>query len=310
MSKKVNLILDTDIGCDCDDAGAMAVMHRLADAGECNILAVTHCTSRPSGVQCADAINRYFGRPEIPVGTYDAPGFLDGEPYEKFSRAIATRFDHQFKNGTTPENAVRVLRRALSGAEDKSVRIAAIGPLKNISLLLNSPADDISKSTGRKLVLQKVNSLFVMGGHFAETSSEVFWGEQKMEAEWNILQDIESARNVTQNWPSPIVFVPYEIGAKIITGRLLLQKTAFDNPVHMAYSLYCGGPRESWDQATVLYAIREAYMAEYFLKSPFGGIEIDEKGVSRFNPHPSGKDCYLQSCHAEYLSDIIEHLMI
>lgn len=310
MRDKVNLILDSDIGCDCDDAGAMAVMHRLADAGECHILAVTHCTSRSSGVQCTDAINRYFGRPEIPVGTYGESGFLDGEPYEKFSRVIAARFDHQFKNGAAPESAVRVMRRALTGAEDKSVRIAAIGPLNNISLLLNSPADDISKSTGRELILQKVDCLFVMGGHFPETSFDVFWGEQKMEAEWNILEDIASAKNITQSWLSPLVFVPYEIGAKIITGRFLLQKTTIDNPVHMAYSLYCGGPRESWDQATVLYAIRESFIANYFVKSSFGSIEIDEQGVSHFNPDPSGKDCYLQSCHAEYLTDMIEHLMV
>ena len=36
------ILLDTDIGCDCDDAGAMAVLHALADMGETEILAVTH----------------------------------------------------------------------------------------------------------------------------------------------------------------------------------------------------------------------------------------------------------------------------
>lgn len=29
---KVKVIFDTDIGSDCDDAGAMAVLHKLADA--------------------------------------------------------------------------------------------------------------------------------------------------------------------------------------------------------------------------------------------------------------------------------------
>ena len=36
----VNLILDTDLGPDYDDVGAMALMHALADSGQVNILAV------------------------------------------------------------------------------------------------------------------------------------------------------------------------------------------------------------------------------------------------------------------------------
>ncbi len=35
----VHVILDTDIGSDCDDAGALAVLHALADRGEVEILA-------------------------------------------------------------------------------------------------------------------------------------------------------------------------------------------------------------------------------------------------------------------------------
>jgi len=73
-NKKVRLILDTDIGCDCDDAGAMAVMNALADFGECEILAVTHCTSREDGAGCIDAINTYYGRGNIPVGTLKEKG--------------------------------------------------------------------------------------------------------------------------------------------------------------------------------------------------------------------------------------------
>ena len=36
---KVRLILDTDLGPDYDDVGAMAVMHALADSGYVDILA-------------------------------------------------------------------------------------------------------------------------------------------------------------------------------------------------------------------------------------------------------------------------------
>lgn len=41
--KPVKIIFDTDIGGDCDDAGALALLHRLCDMGEAELLAVTHC---------------------------------------------------------------------------------------------------------------------------------------------------------------------------------------------------------------------------------------------------------------------------
>ena len=43
--KPVKIIFDTDIGGDCDDAGALALIHRLCDKGEAELLAVTHCSN-------------------------------------------------------------------------------------------------------------------------------------------------------------------------------------------------------------------------------------------------------------------------
>ena len=37
----VHLILDTDLGPDYDDVGAMALMHALADSGQVNVLATS-----------------------------------------------------------------------------------------------------------------------------------------------------------------------------------------------------------------------------------------------------------------------------
>ena len=38
-TQPVRLILDTDMSGDCDDAGALALLHALADRGECELLA-------------------------------------------------------------------------------------------------------------------------------------------------------------------------------------------------------------------------------------------------------------------------------
>ena len=48
----VNLILDTDLGPDYDDVGAMALMHALADSGQVNILATLSSNHDERVVPC------------------------------------------------------------------------------------------------------------------------------------------------------------------------------------------------------------------------------------------------------------------
>jgi hypothetical protein len=59
----VTLIVDTDIGFDVDDAGALAVANKLADFGEVNLLAMGFATSNQYGAAAINAINSYYGRP-------------------------------------------------------------------------------------------------------------------------------------------------------------------------------------------------------------------------------------------------------
>ena len=53
----VNLILDTDLGPDYDDVGAMALMHALADSGQVNILAVVSSNKDEHVVPCRTPIS-------------------------------------------------------------------------------------------------------------------------------------------------------------------------------------------------------------------------------------------------------------
>jgi len=57
----IQIILDTDIGMDCDDAGALLILLRLMEAQKCELLAITHCTSNPYGAMAINAIDRYYG---------------------------------------------------------------------------------------------------------------------------------------------------------------------------------------------------------------------------------------------------------
>ena len=82
----VPIILDTDICPDCDDAGAVALLHVLSSKGEATILGMGCCTSNPWGAPCLDALNTYCGRSEIPVGTYKGEYLLGSKKGTTHSR--------------------------------------------------------------------------------------------------------------------------------------------------------------------------------------------------------------------------------
>ena len=69
--KKMPVIFDTDIGGDWDDMGALAVLHSLAGSGEAEILATMVSGGGHTatwGPACLDAVNTFYGRPDIPIG--------------------------------------------------------------------------------------------------------------------------------------------------------------------------------------------------------------------------------------------------
>src|SRR5215210_7685327 len=63
----VKILFDTDMMTDCDDAGAMAVLHALADKGECEILATVVSSKDIQSVATVDVINTFYGRPGLPL---------------------------------------------------------------------------------------------------------------------------------------------------------------------------------------------------------------------------------------------------
>src|SRR5688500_18066106 len=62
------ILFDTDMDSDCDDVGALAVLHALADRGAADILATVVSSRHEWSPACADAINTFYGRPNLPIG--------------------------------------------------------------------------------------------------------------------------------------------------------------------------------------------------------------------------------------------------
>ena len=96
-SKAVNLILDTDIGPDYDDVGAMAVMHSLADSGQVNILATMASNQSKYIASVLNVINTYFKRPNIPVGVVRGRAVRLAS-WQKWDSILVAKYPHTIKN--------------------------------------------------------------------------------------------------------------------------------------------------------------------------------------------------------------------
>ncbi|MDI4647026.1 nucleoside hydrolase [Cohnella hashimotonis] len=288
----VNIILDTDIGPDCDDAGAVAVLHTLAAHGEARIAGMMHCTSSRWGAGCLDAINAYYECPDIPIGTLSQPDFLAHERYETYNKALALQYDNRYRGEHPAPDAIQLYRRLLAEAEDASIVIAAIGPLRNLAGLLRSEPDAISPLPGIRLVERKVKETVAMGGHFP-------FGR-----EWNFEMAPDAARLVAAEWPTPIIFAGYEIGSAVLTGRSLLATAPSQHPVRQAYERFglADGVRPSWDLIAVMVAVRG--LRDGWRLSERGRVLIEPDGANRWMPG-EGSHRYLifdtEPAHIEHL---------
>lgn len=259
----VSIILDTDMDTDCDDVGALAMLHTLANNGEAEILGIVCNAPTPWGAPCIEAINTYYGRPKIPVGAIQVDDYEtnsryhlyaqhiklmeQGRVYEPYNEVIAREFPHGTKESDKLWDGVALYRKILSEQPDHSVVIAAIGFLTVLESLLDSAPDDYSPLDGMELVKTKVKMMVTMGGGSFPKGRDSF----------NWWMDKAAAGAVLNNWPTTLAVS--EWGGTILTGASLCTETPETNPVRRAYEIYLYGAsksRCSWDQMAVLYSVR------------------------------------------------------
>lgn len=283
------IIFDTDIGGDCDDTGALAILHECARAGKAKLLAVTLSTASPYAAGCADAVDRWYGN-EVPVGQTDIPPPGEDEAFfeSSYGRHIAETYENAYRpNGRRPESAVRLLRRLLAENTGEKITLVVVGCCVNLAALLQSPGDEISPLSGRELAEKALEAVSLMGCFFPdEEVPEVWFGDYKMEAECNIKVDVEGARTVFDECPVPVFVAHYLVGWHLHTGGILIEKDR-KNPVAESYFVHSHGNRESWDLVA-------AYCAVFggdgiFTFSRAGRVTIDERGVSAFTEREDGK---------------------
>jgi len=237
------IIYETNMCLSVDDVGGLAMIHALQNRGEAELLAVCLNEVHPNGVAAIDAINTWYGRGDIPVGVYR--GSFPDPDTSAYLEDVA-KLPHDLNDEKAP-SALQVYQKVLAKQPDNSVTIISVGFMNNLDLLLKKEP---------KLVAKKVRKLVIMGAHNGDDHNLGFHNTAK------------AARNVLENWPSPLVF--HHLGGDVLTGSGLM-KTPAENPVREAYYRQSGSKfvdLPSHDQMTVLYGVRGA--CNYFLKSSSG----------------------------------------
>lgn len=273
--KKV--ILDTDLGCDSDDIGAVVVLNQLYKKELVLPLLITSVNSNIEPAIVIDEINRYYNS-KIPIGmNLTVPyGIKDG-----YAKDIVSKFNIS----TTKEFMDSSLAIHNTLLESDEITLIAVGPLTNIANYINK--------YGESLLNEKVKEMYVMAGNFVSSN-----------AEWNITEDINAMKIVLKKYHNKMVFIPFEVGYDVYTARNLINS---DTLMGYGYFIHNGGPRPSWDPITVYYAITQS---NDFTLSSKGTVNCDEKGVTTFIKGEGNHYYMLNNFNKSKVEDLLEKIMI
>ena len=275
-SYKKILFIDTDLGGDCDDAGALALANIIKNKGIIDIAGMTHSTSSIYGPAAINVINRYYNNETIQIGVTKRKDFND-KNVSIFLQDLANNYYNDCKDFDKVRDSVSLTREILASAMDGSITFVCIGQLNNVSDLLDSKGDKYSPLDGVELVKRKVKEFVIMGGLFRKNKDEkVYFNGNLYEREYNIVTDIDSARNFIEKVPVKTIFSDFLVGYQIFTAKSLLEQNNMLNPVTKAYYLFQNKPRESWDLLAMWYAMFG--IDDIFKLSDEGKISISKDG--------------------------------
>ena len=301
-NKKRGVILSPDICGDCDDVGAIALLHRYADEAGFPILGICNCTSSRDGTKTVYALNRHFERPNIPLGEYKKHTLHISAETSKYTGEIAKRFG---EGAPEPQAAAEFYRNILSKAEDDSVVIITIGFLTDIAELMKSDADEYSPLTGIELMKKKVSHVVSMALKYP------------LGIEFNIKYAPAEAKFFFDNCPVDIFITDFNLGQGLRTGFDPADKERLaDNPVFESYRLFSDAyglqcDNNSYDLTAVQFAYEgeglyyrinpQAYAIEFYTDTDRWGTY--ENGATKFIPTDCGHVYLLEATDKDLIRD-------
>lgn len=308
------VLLDTDIGPDCDDVGALAVLIYYAKQYGFPIGGICNCTSNKAGNGVIDAICRRCGIDTPPLGQWHGEDFMDSPEHCKYNVAVAEAHSEAYRNGTLAvDDEVTYYRKRLAAAKDGEVMVISIGMFNNLASLLDSPADDISPLTGMELVKAKVYALVSMAAILPQGR------------ECNVVSDYKSCEKVFNEWPTSIYLSDFHIGVNVKTGygHITDPETIMADPLPMSYHLYTKawnwegaikGQNASYDLTAVQFAAL-GICDLYDLDVP-GDLEFyaeipDLPDATRFVANPMGNKIFMTKKVAdEVIAESLQKILV
>lgn len=283
------VIFETDMGNDVDDAMALDLLYKAMDDGKINLIAVSNHKKSDYASEFIDIMNTWYGYPDIEVarGAVCIPNTAERDYTEAvclMENELGEPLFERTKSEKQISESVEMYRRLLSAQKDSSVIIVSVGFSTSLAALLQSGPDEYSELDGRELVGRKVKLTSVMAGSFGDNAR----------AEYNIVNDIASARYVFEHWPAPIALSPFELGRMVQYQGTYIESDftwAESHPMAEAYKSYRPMPfnRAAWDLTSVLYILHP----QMFTVSQSGRLSVDENGFTHFAPEEHGRDVVL-----------------
>lgn len=284
------IIIDTDLGFDCDDAGALAIANKLKNEGKIEILAVTHSVNKKIGCDAIKLVNDYYGNPDIPVGIAEryamnvdnfaeeycakfryAENFQGWGEDPTFYKILNELNLEKYKSAVYP-SAKELIIETLGKSEDKSVTIVCIGQANNV-------ADALSENAA--LFNKKVKRVVVMCGNFNDYDYEYLLGNMYWKGEFNVILDVKSMQRLFGEKDLPVFVLDFNQGFDVLSGETLKDQT--DNPVRTAYYIHGNCVNfnlPSWDVMVLMFA-SGAFDAMFSL-SEKGAVSVDDNGKTTF----------------------------
>ncbi|MDE7406960.1 MAG: nucleoside hydrolase, partial [Muribaculaceae bacterium] len=303
-SKPVNVIVETDMGNDIDDALAMDMAYKAMDDGLINIIAIGAHKLSSTAVDYIDVLNTWYGYGSIPIARSLTPVYNQHQndytlPVCAMRDAKGRALWKRSKTGGDIQDPVSLYRRLLAAQPDTSVVFLSLGFGTELAKLLESAPDDISPMSGMELVKRKVKYLSIMAGSYGF----------KQRAEYNVVNDIPAMKTVFEQWPTPIVQNPFEIGPKVMyRGDKLDEQFSWTSvhPVIDGFKRYMKMPynRPTWDLLSVVYITNP----EMFTRSEPGFVQVNKEGYTIFTPDPEGNVVWL-SATPEQVKALDEHIV-
>ena len=277
-----------------DSALALALLYGLGGKREARLGAISVMGAGLQTAAFCDAVGRFYSpgplansNRVLPVGLAPAgsPSSVgeSGEtvklsPDSAMVKSAMERLDEKggpaYPHGTArwgdTSEPCALIRNALTAQADAHAVVLVSSPATYVARVLQLQGV-------RELIAAKVRGLILCG-------SEAF-------------ADAAAARTLLTDWPSPIVYVPKEIGEAVLFPASSIEKDfgwSPINPVVDAYRAYRPMPYDAntLDLAAMLYAARPN--TDLFQTGAPGTLTVGDQGQPAFAPNAEGKHRSLQ----------------